>query len=393
MKRKSFISLMAVLAAAGALSACGGSSSTAAGAADSASSAASGQPADRLEAARQRGTLIVALEGAWSPWCYHDDTDTLVGYDVEVSRAIAEYLGLEPEYVEGEWDGLFAGLEAGRYDIVCNGVEVTEERAKSYDFSEPYAYIHTALAVREDNTDITSFEDLAGKTVGVQLGTTGDLLMSEEVGEGEDKLGIAGVEQYNKAADAVQALLTNKIDAVCIDDQVAKNFVAANPDELTTLDTAFAEESYAIAVSKDNPDLTEQLNGAIAELKEDGTLDAILDKYIAKVEGAEGYVSPEGTEYPNGTLVMATNATFDPYEYIENGEIVGIDAEFAKALCDKLGYDLHIEDMEFDSIIAAVNSGKADFGMAGMTVTPERQEQIDFTDTYCTAAQSIIVLK
>ena len=91
--------------------------------------------------------------------------------------------------------------------------------------------------------------------------------------------------------------------------------------------------------------------------------------------------------------LLQTNATFDPYEYIENGEIVGIDAEFAKALCDKLGYDLHIEDMEFDSIIAAVNSGKADFGMAGMTVTPERQEQIDFTDTYCTAAQSIIVLK
>lgn len=251
-----------------------------------------------------------------------------------------------------------------------------------------------STAASEASTQaIQALEDLAGKTVGVQLGTTGDLLMSEEVGEGEDKLGIAGVEQYNKAADAVQALLTNKIDAVCIDDQVAKNFVAANPDELTTLDTAFAEESYAIAVSKDNPDLTEQLNGAIAELKEDGTLDAILDKYIAKVEGAEGYVSPEGTEYPNGTLVMATNATFDPYEYIENGEIVGIDAEFAKALCDKLGYDLHIEDMEFDSIIAAVNSGKADFGMAGMTVTPERQEQIDFTDTYCTAAQSIIVLK
>ena len=251
----------------------------------------------------------------------------------------------------------------------------------------------SAASGSADAQAITALEDLKGKTVGVQLGTTGDLLMSEEVGEGEDKLGIAGVEQYNKAADAVQALLTNKIDAVCIDDQVAKNFVAANPDELTTLDTAFAEESYAIAVSKDNPDLTEQLNGAIAELKENGTLDAILDKYIAKVEGAEGYVSPEGTEYPNGTLVMATNATFDPYEYIENGEIVGIDAEFAKALCDKLGYDLHIEDMEFDSIIAAVNSGKADFGMAGMTVTPERQEQIDFTDTYCTAAQSIIVLK
>ena len=239
---------------------------------------------------------------------------------------------------------------------------------------------------------IQTLDDLNGKTVGVQLGTTGDLLMSEEVGKA-DGLNLAGVEQYSKAADAVQALLTNKIDAVCIDDQVAKNFVAANPDELTMLDTAYSEESYAIAVSKDNPELTEKLNGAIAELKEDGTLDAILNKYIAKEEGATGYVSPEGTEYPNGTLVMATNAAFDPYEYIENGEIVGIDAEFAKALCDKLGYDLQIEDMEFDSIIAAVVSGKADFGMAGMTVTPEREEQINFTDTYCTAAQNIIVLK
>ncbi len=282
-----------------------------------------------------------------------------------------------------------AGLSAALVLTACSSTSSSTAASASSTASSA-----ASAAGSEASTQaIQALEDLNGKTVGVQLGTTGDLLMSEEVGEGEDKLGIAGVEQYNKAADAVQALLTNKIDAVCIDDQVAKNFVAANPDELTTLDTAFAEESYAIAVSKDNPDLTEQLNGAIAELKEDGTLDAILDKYIAKVEGAEGYVSPEGTEYPNGTLVMATNATFDPYEYIENGEIVGIDAEFAKALCDKLGYDLHIEDMEFDSIIAAVNSGKADFGMAGMTVTPERQEQIDFTDTYCTAAQSIIVLK
>ena len=282
-----------------------------------------------------------------------------------------------------------AGLSAALVLTACSSTSSSTAASASSTASSA-----ASAASSEASTQaIQALEDLAGKTVGVQLGTTGDLLMSEEVGEGEDKLGIAGVEQYNKAADAVQALLTNKIDAVCIDDQVAKNFVAANPDELTMLDTAFTEESYAIAVSKDNTELTEQLNGAIAELKEDGTLDAILDKYIAKEEGATGYVSPEGTEYPNGTLVMATNAAFDPYEYIENGEIVGIDAEFAKALCDKLGYDLHIEDMEFDSIIAAVNSGKADFGMAGMTVTPERQEQIDFTDTYCTAAQSIIVLK
>ena len=281
-----------------------------------------------------------------------------------------------------------AGLSAALALTACSSTSSSTAASASSTASSA-----ASTAASEASTQaIQTLDDLNGKTVGVQLGTTGDLMMSEEVGKA-DGLNLAGVEQYSKAADAVQALLTNKIDAVCIDDQVAKNFVAANPDELTTLDTAFAEESYAIAVSKDNSDLTEQLNGAIAELKEDGTLDAILDKYIAKVEGATGYVSPEGTEYPNGTLVMATNAAFDPYEYIENGEIVGIDAEFAKALCDKLGYDLEIEDMEFDSIIAAVVSGKADFGMAGMTVTPEREEQINFTDTYCTAAQNIIVLK
>ena len=239
---------------------------------------------------------------------------------------------------------------------------------------------------------IQSLEDLNGKSVGVQLGTTGDLMMTEEI-ENAEGLNLASVERYNKAADAVQALLTNKIDAVCIDDQVAKNFITANPDTLTMLDTAYSEESYAIAVSKDRPELTEALNAAIAELKEDGTLDAILNKYIAKEEGAAGYVSPEGVDHSNGTLVMATNAAFDPYEYIEGGEIVGIDPEFAQALCDKMGYALEIEDMEFDSIIAAVVSGKADFGMAGMTVTEERMQQIDFTDTYCTAAQNIIVLK
>lgn len=237
--------------------------------------------------------------------------------------------------------------------------------------------------------EIAALEDLKGKTVGVQLGTTGDIYMSDEVG---GDLDIAGVEQYNKAADAVQALLSNKIDAVCIDDQVAKKFVEANADALTILDTAYAVEDYAACVSKDNTALTEQFNAAIAELKADGTLDAILDKYINKTEGAAGYVSAV-TDYPNGTLTMATNAAFEPYEYVESGEIIGIDAEFAKAICDKLGCGLVIEDMEFDSIIPAVQSGKADFGMAGMTVTEERLQNIDFSDSYCTGVQSIIVRK
>ena len=243
----------------------------------------------------------------------------------------------------------------------------------------------TAASSEATTQAITSIDDLYdGKVIGVQLGTTGDIYATDDFGE-------ENVEQYNKGADAVQALKTGKIDAVIIDNEPAKVFVAEN-SELTILDTPYAEEDYAICLKKDS-EMTALFNDAIAEIKTDGTLDAILDKYINGVDGAEGYVTPEGTEYPNGKLTMGTNAYFPPYEYYEGETIVGIDAEFAKAICDKLGYELVIEDMEFDSIIPAVNSGKVDFGAAGMTVTEERLESVDFTESYCTGVQSVIVKK
>ncbi len=234
---------------------------------------------------------------------------------------------------------------------------------------------------------VTSFEDLIGGTIGVQLGTTGDIYVTDYEGEDGTK-----VERYNKGADAIQALLSGKIDAVVIDENPAKAFVAAN-EGLRILDEEFTEEEYAICVSKDNSDLTEAINGALAELEEEGTIDQIIANYIGDdTAGTCPYESPEDVDRSNGTLVMATNAQFEPYEYYDgSGNIVGIDAELAQAICDKLGYELEISDMEFDSIITAVQSGKADFGMAGMTVTEERQENIDFTNTYTTTKQVVIV--
>ena len=226
-------------------------------------------------------------------------------------------------------------------------------------------------------------DDLTGKTIGVQLGTTGDIYAQDIEG--------ATVEQYNKFNDAVLALKQGKVDAVIIDNEPGNVFVEQNPD-IIMLDEDFAVEDYAIALAKGS-ELTAKFNEAIAAIKENGTLQAILDKYINDVEGATGYVTPEGTEYPNGTLTMATNAYFPPYEYYEGDAIVGIDAEFAKAICDYLGYELKIEDMEFDSIIPAISSGKADFGAAGMTVTEDRLQNVDFTDSYCTGIQSVLVLK
>ena len=230
---------------------------------------------------------------------------------------------------------------------------------------------------------IFSVDDLTGKTIGVQLGTTGDIYAQDIEG--------ATVEQYNKFNDAVLALKQGKVDAVIIDNEPGNVFVEQNPD-IIMLDEDFAVEDYAIALAKGS-ELTAKFNEAIAAIKENGTLQAILDKYINDVEGATGYVTPEGTEYPNGTLTMATNANFPPYEYYEGDAIVGIDAEFAKAICDYLGYELKIEDMEFDSIIPAISSGKADFGAAGMTVTEDRLQNVDFTDSYCTGIQSVLVLK
>lgn len=251
--------------------------------------------------------------------------------------------------------------------------------------SVPAAGSAPASSAPASNQTIFSLADLEGKTVGVQLGTTGDTYAAD--------IKDVTVDQYSKGADAVQALLTNKVDAVIIDNEPAKVFVSSNADKLMLLDEDFAVEDYAICMAKDKAELTEAFNGAIAQIKENGTLQAILDKYINGVEGAAGYVTPEGTEYPNGQLVMATNAYFPPYEYYEGETIVGIDAEFAKAICDILGYELVIEDMEFDSIITAVQSGKADFGAAGMTVTEDRLRNVNFTDSYCTGIQSVIVLK
>ncbi len=232
--------------------------------------------------------------------------------------------------------------------------------------------------------EVFSVADLNNRTVGVQLGTTGDIYASDIEG--------ATIERYKRGADAVQALKQGKVDAVIIDNEPAKVFVSKNED-LMILDEAFAVEEYAIAIKKGNSELTEAINGALAELKEDGTLASIAANWIGDAAGTCPYVTPEGTEYTNGTLVMATNAEFPPYELLEGTEVVGFDADMMKAVCDKLGYELKIENMDFDSIIAAVDSGKADVGAAGMTVTEDRLKNIDFSDPYTTATQVIIVRK
>ena len=277
MKRRTFISLMSVMAAAGVLTlaGCSSNSGSSAAASGAASSAASTGAADQLAAIQANGKLVVALEGAWQPWSYHDESDTLVGYDVEVSRAIAEKLGVEPEYVESDWDSLFAGLDAGRFDIVCNGVEVTDERAKTYDFTTPYGYIHTALAVRKDNEDIKSFEDLKGKTTANSLAST-YMELAESYG--------ATVQGIDTLEETIQLLTAGRIDATLNADVSFYDYLNVHPDADFKLVAQTAEASHvAIPVLKsEDTAYLDALNIAIEELRADGTLKTLSEKYFGQ---------------------------------------------------------------------------------------------------------------
>ena len=281
MKRRTFISLMSVMAAAGVLTLAGCSNSSSSTVASGTAASVAPAASDQLSSIQSSGKLIVALEGAWQPWSFHDESDTLVGYDVEVSRAIAEKLGVEPEYVESDWDSLFAGLDAGRYDIVCNGVEVTEERAKTYAFTTPYGYIHTALAVRKDNEDIHSFEDLKGKTTANSLAST-YMELAESYG--------ATVQGIDTLEETIQLLTAGRIDATLNADVSFYDYLNVHPDADFKL-VAQTEDASHVAIPLRKGDasatLLEAINTAIEELRADGTLKELGEKYFGQDISAE----------------------------------------------------------------------------------------------------------
>ena len=229
---------------------------------------------NQLDKIKKDGKIIFAMEGAWAPWTFHDESGDLVGFDTEVGKAIAAKLGVEAEFVEGEWDGLFAGLDSGRYDAIINGVEITDERKEKYDFTTPYAYIKTALIVPSDNTDINTFEDLAGKTTANSLNST-YMLLAEDYG--------ATCKGVDTLSETIDMIISGRADATLNAEVSFYDYMGEHPDAQIKI-AALTEEASEVAVplrkGEASASLREAIDKAIDELRADGTLSEISVKYF-----------------------------------------------------------------------------------------------------------------
>lgn len=225
---------------------------------------------------QERGSIIVGLEGDWSPWSFVGEGDELLGFDVEVAQAVAAKLGVKAEIVPGEWDGLFAGLDSKRYDMIVNGVEITPDRADKYDFCDPYAFIRTALIVRNDNTEITTFEDLKGKTTANSIAST-YMTLAEDYGAT-----VSGVDTLDETLTMV---LQGRVDATLNANVSFTDYMAQHPDaELKIVATTEDASDVAIPVRKGDETATfrDAVNKAIAELHADGTISQLSLKYFGE---------------------------------------------------------------------------------------------------------------
>lgn len=225
---------------------------------------------DAADSESAGGTLVMATNAEFPPYEYYEGGE-IIGIDADIARAIAEDMGMELRIDDMKFDSIVAAVQSGKADFGAAGMTVTEDRLVSVNFSDTYAEAKQVIIVKEDS-DIASADDLTGKKVGVQLGTTGDIL-ADDIENGD-------IVRYDKGAEAVMALTQDKIDAVIIDNEPAKVFVSEN-EGLKTIDDAYEIEEYAIAVAKDNTELLDKINESIANLKESGKLQEIIDSYIS----------------------------------------------------------------------------------------------------------------
>ena len=232
--------------------------------------------ADALAQIKSAGVFKIGTEGTYAPFTYHDASNQLTGFDVEIGREIARRLGVKPEFIEGKWDGLIAGLDANRYDAVINEVAITDARKVKYDFSTPYITSHAALIVRSDNNTIKSFDDLKGKKSANTLTSNFGKIAAAHGAE------VVPVQGFNESIDL---LTSGRVDATVNDSLSFLDFKKHKPDakvKIAALDNSSESDKSAVLIRKGNPELLAAINKALADIKADGTYEKISNKYFGK---------------------------------------------------------------------------------------------------------------
>lgn len=262
MKRAITLILAAALLCVALLSGCAGEEKTA---------SAGG---DLLARIKEKGEITIAMEGTWSPWTYHDANDALVGYDVEVGQGIADYLGVKATFIEGDWDGILAGMESGRYDIMVNGFTVDEERKEKYNLTNAYAYDRTAVVVRGDNEEIKSLSDLSGKKTANTISSTYAKLAEENGAE------VTGVDDLNQT---FELLLSGRIDATLNSELTYNDYMKEHPDadmKIAVMTEEANETAIPMKKGADTESLRDEINKAIDEMRSSGKLSELSEKYF-----------------------------------------------------------------------------------------------------------------
>ena len=342
------------------------------------------------------GTLTLATEGAYAPMNYFRGSE-VVGFEIDLAARFCEANGYGLRVETMNFDGLLPAVQAGKANFAAAGITITEERAESVNFSAPYYAGGTVMAVLKPQNAASaanaptsayaSLDELDGKRIGVQTGTSFDKAVSERLPEAE-------IVYLNNKADLINALTTHKIDAYTVDEPVIKfqvqeaGFLTYIPEYLDSFDFA-----YIFPQTDEGQALCDQFSEYLRQIKADGTLAEIDRKWFSLDDSVKTLADYKSFPAPNGTLRMATEALYEPFSYILNNEIVGYDIDIAVHFCEAYGYGLEIEDMNFDAVLPSVKTGKCDFGGAGITITAERAESVLFSEPNYSGGTVMAVLK
>jgi His/Glu/Gln/Arg/opine family amino acid ABC transporter permease subunit len=340
----------------------------------------SGKTEDPIKSA---GVLRVGTEGVYSPFSYHDPaTGELVGYDVDVAKAVGDKLGVRVEFVETPWDSMFAALEANRFDVVANQVTINPERQGKYDLSQPYTVGEGVIVTRADDNSIKSLADIKGKTA-AENATSNWSQVAKDAG--------AKVEAVEGFTQAITLLNQGRVDVVINDSIAVYAYLAETGDKTVKIAGTVGEKSeQGFAARKDSGYLPE-LDKALSELRADGTLSKISQRYLK----ADATGAPADTPIrAAGVLRVGTEGTYSPFSYHEPGtnELVGYDIDVAKAVGEQLGVPVEFVETPWDSIFAALEANRFDVVANQVTITPERQAKYDLSQPY-SVGEGVIVTR